>query len=374
MKKFRTGFNAAAALALALIVTGCGGSSKESTSYTYEEAIESDVSMGAEYDSMEVADSNGTDSQTTVEVDESSQVSDRKLITTSRISAETINFEDTITWVESKTAELGGYVESSSISVSGGYYYNEKYRDLHYADYTIRIPEDKLDSFLEDVDSITNITSQNKNVEDVTLTYTDMVARQEALESEKEALQRLMDSAENMEDIITIQSQLTDVQYQIDSIKSQLRVYDNKIDYSTIYLTLREVEPDDLTVTEQKSAFERIKDGFTTSLKSTGEFIVEFIIAVIINLPQIILLVVIIVIIVKLVKHNKKSKAKKQERLYNSKVNTNAGVKTEDPVNVNAGVKTDDPVNTNAGVKTDDPVNISTAANDQGKSKEDING
>ena len=150
----------------------------------------------------------------------------------------------------------------------------------------------------------------------MTLSYTDIVARKEALETEKETLKKLMEQAQSMEDLLVIQSQLTEVQYQIDSITSQLRVYDNKIDYSTIYLSIEEVEPDDLTITQKRSVGQRIAEGFLSSLKATGNFLLELGIAIIINLPQIILCAGIIVVIVLIIKRsNRKKEAALQERL-----------------------------------------------------------
>ena len=45
-----------------------------------------------------------------------------------------------------------------------------------------------------------------------------------------------------MEDIITIEQRLSDVRYQLESMESQLRSYDNRVDYSTVYLYIDEVE------------------------------------------------------------------------------------------------------------------------------------
>lgn len=321
MKKFKLGSQAISALMLALAITGCGSSSDNASFTTKSESAKGVMNSATYYEDSAAETAAATEDfnetgDSTTEVDESSQTSDRKLITTVRIDAETLDFNETTAWVESRTSELGGYIESSSISLSGGYYYNDKYTDLHFAEYTIRVPESKLGDFLEDVEGKTNITYKNQSVEDVTLSYTDIVARKEALETEKETLKKLMEQAESMEDLLVIQSQLTEVQYQIDSITSQLRVYDNKIDYSTIYLSIEEVEPDDLTITQKRSVGQRIAEGFLSSLKATGNFLLELGIAIIINLPQIILFAGIIVVIVLIIKRsNRKKEAALQERL-----------------------------------------------------------
>lgn len=332
MKKNKLWLSTIPALVLAMAITGCGGRSDSAEAPSYSEsksgsaAVYYDQTMtenaaAENYDQImtedAAAESADMADNSTTEVDESSQTSDRKLITTVRIDSETIDFNETTGWVEARTSELGGYIESSSISVNGGYYYNEKYTDLHRADYTIRIPESKLGDFLVDVEGRTNITYKNQSVEDVTLTYTDIVARQEALETEKEALKKLMEQAESMDDLIVIQSQLTEVQYQIDSIKSQLRVYDNKIDYSTIYLNIVEVEPDNLTVTEKQSVGQRIVEGFLSSLKKTGNFLLELGISIIVNLPQLILFAAVIIVVVLIIRKSNRKKAEERQKRFN---------------------------------------------------------
>ena len=58
------------------------------------------------------------------------------------------------------------------------------------------------------------------------------------LETEQQRLLELLETAESLDDILTIESRLTEVQYELDSKESQLRTYDNQIDYSTVYLDL----------------------------------------------------------------------------------------------------------------------------------------
>lgn len=367
MKKKSLSFIGALALSISLLLSGCGRSS-DSASYSAKsaggdanyatESANYEAAMSEDYDQVSDADN--------VEVDDSTRTTDRKLITTVNINSETVSFDETISWVEAKTVELGGYVESSSISVSGNYYYSEKYVDLHTADYVIRIPEQNLEGFLTDVDSRTNITYKSKNVEDVTLTYTDIMARQEALESEKVALENLMEKAETMEDILTIQSELTDVQYQIDSIKSQLRVYDNKIDYGTINISIKEVEPDDLTVTEKKTVLQRIAVGFMSSLKGTGNFLVELFIVIAVNLPQLILIAGVVVVIVLLAKRKKKNP--KNNNIRNQKVGFGRKIQGDFSGNVKGNGKGEFSGNVNDNSKED----LSGNVNDN--SKENLSG
>ncbi len=79
-------------------------------------------------------------------------------------------------------------------------------------------------------------------------------------------------------------------------MESQLRTYDNKIDYSTVYLSISEVKkytpPQDITV------WQKIGNGFMNSLENIGIGIREFFIGLLINIPYIVLWAVILVMAV----------------------------------------------------------------------------
>ena len=132
--------------------------------------------------------------------------SSRKLIRTFNLDAETTDFDNLVTQLQQETQNLGGYVESSY--VNGNSYYTENSR---YASLTLRIPKDKTDDFLGTVGKMANVTSKSENVEDVTLTYTDLKSHVEALQAEQEQLMKLMEQAKTVEDTMSIQSRLTDV-------------------------------------------------------------------------------------------------------------------------------------------------------------------
>ena len=165
----------------------------------------------------------------------------RKIIKTVRISAQTLNFEESVALVEELCDRLGGYIESSSVSGNG---INSK-GGSRYADYTIRIPAENLDGFNDGVGDILKITSSTSNSDEVTNTYYDIKSRIEVLEMEKEALTKLYEEYTdygNIGYLIEIQNKLYDVIAEIESYETQIRLYDSKIAYSTVYLNIREVE------------------------------------------------------------------------------------------------------------------------------------
>ena len=180
--------------------------------------------------------------------------------------------------IKSKVDSLGGYIEQSDI-YNGSYQSNYRSRS---ASLKIRIPAQKLDDFVDLVAVSSNITNKSESVEDVTLQYVDLESHKRALRAEEESLIAMLKKAEKIEDIVAIQSQLTSVRYQIESMESQLRTYDNKIQYSTIWLNVEEVahyEP-----YEPKTPGQRIREGFTRNvhnvLDGIENFFIEFVIAI----------------------------------------------------------------------------------------------
>lgn len=280
-------------LGTSLVMAGCGSSSSVS------DLAKSVAPTGAYgvYEEAAMADeaANYTESgNSSVE-----QVADtsRKLIKTVNLTAETEDLTATMTNVEKKVGELGGYIESSNVYNGAGY---SGYQETRSADLTIRIPVGNLDEFVESVEGSNNITRKSLNVQDITLSYVDTQSRKNALKTEESRLLEILKSAETVEDLVTIEDKLADVRYELESIESQLRSYDNQVDYSTVYLNLEEVVR--FTPVEKENAFTRMGKGFMENLADVGSGIVEFFVWLISHLPVIILALLVVVIIVLIIK------------------------------------------------------------------------
>lgn len=283
-------------VALLLSLTGCGSSS-------YDMATTESISMntkadrasgfdGGYYEKSETALEEPAAVEEAFEAEGQNLVeSSRKLIKTVHMNVETENYEELLHTIEQRVAALGGYMEQFS---SSGMEHNR------YSNITARIPKTKLDAFMETIEGASNITYRQESVEDVTLDYVDLESHKKMLLKEQERLLELLDAAETIEDIITIESRLTEVQYQLESMESQLRTYDNQIDYSTVYLEVEEVVR--YTPQEPIGAWERIQTGFMENLYSVTEGIKDFFIGLIINIPILVVFCVVIGILVLIIR------------------------------------------------------------------------
>ena len=298
------------AVMLVMMTAGCGNSSKMAVK------DRATVSSGEELDGEYSCDTDETaDTGVTSENGLEAQVENgRKLIRTVSLSLETKEFDSVLTNLSTKTTELGGYIETSS--VNGNSY---SHHSTRYASYVIRIPANKLNEFVEVVSELGNVTQKNESVEDVTLRYIDVESHKKALETEQERLLELLSKAENMEEILTIESKLSDIRYEIENYESQLKTMDNQIDYSTVSVYVDEVER--VTDTGEKGFFEEIKERFGNSLYVVARGIRGLVIGILGSLPILIVcggVIAVVVIVVR--KILKKRNMRKEDRTQNNDI------------------------------------------------------
>lgn len=261
----------------------------------YDEAAITEEGMAVYEEAEAVAEEPAAEAPSAAEVSENA-AAERKLIKTVNISAETEAFDTLIPALQDQVEALGGYIENISVYDMGSYYVESRLEKQRGADITARIPEEKLDGFLARVGEQTNVTSRSESVEDVTLQYVDLESHKKALLLEQERLMELLQEAESVEDTIAIEGRLSEVRYQLESMESQLRTYDNRINYSTVYLFIQEVR--NYSPSEDASIGQRIADGFVKSLKDIGYGIRDFAIGFVIDIPYILLWIVIIAVAV----------------------------------------------------------------------------
>lgn len=303
MKKI---FALAAVLLLSvMLLTSCGGSAKDLTAYPaqgvdsfdwdYEEAeaAESGWSTNSSFDGVAVETPAEVEAPKPADEGSETQAADagRKIIKNGSLEIETLDFDRFISDLEADIAGFGGYVERSS--QRGNTYYSGSSRT---ASYTVRVPSERYDDFVSRVGELGTVTDINEYIDDVTLEYVDVEARLAALKAERDSFMALLDRAETIEDILSIQSYLTDVNYQIESYTSRLNTLKNLVTYSTVNLTVYEVER--VTPAEPKNVWQRIASNLEDNLYSIGVSFTNFFVAVVSSLPYILVYAVIIGVIV----------------------------------------------------------------------------
>ena len=222
-----------------------------------------------------------------VEVDDS-DLEPSKVIVRFFINMETIEFDKSISALENLISKNKAYVENSNTSL-GSYYDQRSYRN---AEYVIRVPRDNLDKFMKETGSIGKITNKEESKEDVTMHYRDTESRLNVLNIKEERILELLKKAEKMEDIIALENSLSDLIYQKESLTGVLKNLDNKVDFSTVTIYLREVQKLS-SVDDSKTGFgDRIGNALSDSLYRFRLNIENLLIGLIYALPAIIILAI----------------------------------------------------------------------------------
>lgn len=291
----------AAGLLLLLFVGILAGCSAEAPGEADDRGVydKSENSMAVESANTSLS---GTQTSSAMEVPQN-----QKLIRTVYLDAETETMDDLLAAVEQRIGELEGYVENREV-YNGSSYNSSRSR---YANLTIRIPADRLDEFVNHVSQVSNITSNRESAEDVTLDYVATQSRIVALETEQTRLLELLAKAENMEDLLLIESRLTDVREELERVNSQLRVYDNLVNYATIHLDISEVRQYTVVEEEPETVWERISSGFMKSLKGLGNGITEIFVFLVVALPYLAVIALVGAGIILLLKGRRKKNIKK---------------------------------------------------------------
>ncbi|MBR3895147.1 MAG: DUF4349 domain-containing protein [Clostridia bacterium] len=223
-------------LALVLLLASCsastkadGGAMEDVKNELYGEEIAPGVGNTGKPDT----DQEGTDL---------TDASNRKIIKTFEISAETKDYPAAIEALDTLIAQYGGYVESSSSTNKSLKNSSDTY--TRHASYTIRIPAEQADAFVGSMGNMLNVTNTRSFVEDVSETYYSIEARLEELLAERDSLIDILDTDKTKQDYqlwLTVTQRLSEIRQQIAVYQGQLDRYDSKVAYSTVHLNINEV-------------------------------------------------------------------------------------------------------------------------------------
>ena len=116
---------------------------------------------------------------------------------------------------QSTVGNYNGYIENSDV-------------EENYADFSLRIPTDKVDAFLDNMtkkDNPFTVKRKSYSSSDVTADYVDVEGR---LAAKKKALEKyydLMDQAKSINETMEVLNAISDLEGEIEGFESQLKSY-----------------------------------------------------------------------------------------------------------------------------------------------------
>ena len=218
-----------AAFLLLGLLAGCSAASKTADSAAYDQATttEANSAMSAPAAGMDAMtdmdmvvtedaapESPMADSAAETEEGESETLDPEafteKIIYSGHVRLQTTAFDDTLAQLEKAVANCGGFVQDSSVDGSTRTMADGTTAVVdRWAYYTVRVPADQFEAFLNDTDGIGNVISSSRSQENVTTQYTDYEARLESLNIQEERLLAMLEESGDLESLIALAARLS---------------------------------------------------------------------------------------------------------------------------------------------------------------------
>ncbi len=232
---------------------------------------------------------------------------ERKIIKTYTVSAESKDFDAAVAALEQSLAKVGGYVENSSVYGGGSLTGNTV--TSRRASYTLRIPAEQAENFLQDAGTLFHIRETASAVEDVSDSYYSIEARLEELGAERDSLLQIMESLNTQQDYsfwLTVEERLSAVRQEIAVYQRLQMNYDNRISYSTVTLYLNEVGK--YSAVEQPGFFSRLRESFCDGWSNFADGAQDFAVWFVGALPVLLLLAAVAVAAILIIRRARKKK------------------------------------------------------------------
>jgi hypothetical protein len=183
--------------------------------------------------------------------------------------------------IEETVAQLAGdgaFIVSSD--ESGGYG-----EDLPYINIVIRVPASHFDEVMDTIAGLaakgTSVT-RNESGQDVTDEYVDVKARVQSLEAARDRLLQIMAEAQNTNDLLLAEQQLAQREAEIEALKGRMQYLEQSAALSSITITLQPYilsQPVD-TRWNPAETFRNALDGLLNDLREFGDFLITFVVRV----------------------------------------------------------------------------------------------
>lgn len=196
---------------------------------------------------------------------------EEKLVYHCDLNIETLDYLATIESIKQSISNCNGVIQAENESDSGRdwYYTNYKKTSGTMHNYLqVRIPSNKYDAFLAELDGVGKITSKSTSVENISQAYYDTTTQIEALQIQEKNLLSMLEQCETIEDMLTVQERLTQVQYELNRLQTNKRYMDVDVAYSYVNINITEVM--EYQYENEPVKTNRFADRLYNTIKSTG--------------------------------------------------------------------------------------------------------
>lgn len=214
----------------------------------------------------------------------------RLIIRSGTLSIETNNFDESVKKISVAVLNFQGVISNSSSEMNAG---GKKQGSV-----SVRIPSDKFDAFISEINETGRVMSQNISGNDVTEEYIDLDARQKTQrELERRLLELLSQKTAGLSDVVQVEQKLSGVRENIEKTEGRMKFLKDQSEFST--LTVNLFEPSMLQTSSGGGFFYEIEEGFKKGLEGFTEILSSLVTFVIAFSPVIIFLLLFIYLLKK---------------------------------------------------------------------------
>ena len=160
-----------------------------------------------------------------------------KIVYTVDMQLQTTTFEEGTRNVLNVVNEMGGYVQSTFVRGRNLYDYETE----RYAIYHLRIPSEKLATFLVSMEDSYNLLQLQQDSQDITAQYSETDSQAGNLKEQEQRLLEALELAENTDERLALERELAQVQAEISRKTATIGAMDSHVIYSTVKISLFEV-------------------------------------------------------------------------------------------------------------------------------------
>ena len=191
---------------------------------------------------------------------------ERMIIRNAFFSMDTTDFTGVTSEIENLTVQYGGFIESSNrwlVQRHGESYWVSQV--------TLRFPVANFDGITNRLMTLGRVTSFSASSEDITMEFMDIENRLEIRLEEESRILTMIENTTDLADLISLEERLGNVRITIDSYRRSLTEMDDLASFSTIDITIREVETidDGILITFDGGIFGDMSEAFRQSVNFT---------------------------------------------------------------------------------------------------------
>lgn len=226
-----------------------------------------------------------------------------KIIKSGRLYVQTKDYDKFLGDINSKLAEIGGFIENNVTEV---YQVYEEEKLMH-GSLKIRVPRESFNDTVSFLEQTSDVRNKNTSEQDVTKEYYEKDNKVKNLEVQEQHLRDLFQKATTVEEMLLIENELRRVRTEIDALNISLSDINDRAAMSTISLEVEEVREINFTLKSEKGVLERSKEGFIGTINSIVRSIGNLIVSLVSSSPILIpLIAVFAVLLLKVKKYWKK--------------------------------------------------------------------